>query len=184
MAEFDPATSAAMLAQLDAYHTQVGRVAAAWATLDLVVDGLIWKLIEIKPLLGAAITSEIPSVHTKCRCLVVILQLLDGGNAFVRKINRFNEELRPLIENRNRLIHDAWAVADNAEEISQITKAITGKEITVGFTAAEFENLEQHNRQVWNKIRAIIAINSDVEDWLVPSPRKWLRPLDGITIGP
>lgn len=174
--------SAEMIAQLDAYHIEVGRIASIWASLELVVDLLIWKMLKVNGIFGACVTSQIPSIHTKCRCLVALFELYDGSKNFAAAINKFNGAVRSTAEKRNRIIHDAWAIGAS-KEVSQITKAIKGKSVELGFTTQEFEGMSNLKKEISAHILELHKLSGEVADWLATSPKILREPIPNITLG-
>jgi hypothetical protein len=167
----------------DPYFEYLGRIVSSYSILDFCADRILWQLAEVKPILGAAITSQIPSIHTKCRAIIAILTLLDGSKEFIDEINRFNADVRHIIETRNRLVHDAWVKAPNTGP-GQFRETIIGKNIHYGFTEGDLKAMDKAYLEILNYVTRLDAIRKKIDAWLSASPRKWLQPLSDIPSRP
>jgi hypothetical protein len=173
--------SAQMIAALDPYHMQVGRIASQWAALDHAIDQAIWKLAEISPALGACITTQLTSTATRLRVMWALLLLRDGSDPLINKLEKFNAKMYVVLEKRNRAVHDPWCQLDSGE-VGQIKITLDNKrnltlaEVPVGLEVV-FNDLTTISRQ----LRNFITLSAEITSWLETSPQKWREPLPQIS---
>jgi hypothetical protein len=169
--------SAQMIAALDPYHMQVGRIASQWAALDHAIDQAIWKLAEISPALGACITTQLTSTATRLRVMWALLLLRDGSDPLIKKLEKFNAKMYVALEKRNRAVHDPWCQLDSGE-VGQIKIALNNKrnltlaEVPIGLEVV-FNDLTIISR----RLRNFITLSAEITSWLEISPQKWREPL-------
>lgn len=92
------------------HYDLVGKVAAAWATLDLNLDVTISMLTGLNNWETACITSQFASHYPKLRAIVALCKLKGLSNETIAGLNKFAGNLGDLTERRNRAVHDAWIV--------------------------------------------------------------------------
>jgi hypothetical protein len=90
------------------YANLIAHVASSWATLEYYVADSIWQLAELKPAIGACITTQIFGLGGKFAALLALLKLRQAPESLITKVNKFTETVRGPQERRNRIIHDAW----------------------------------------------------------------------------
>lgn len=103
-------------------RTQViGHICSVWASLEHEIDQEIWWLSGLtkEPLIGACITNEIVSVHTKLKILANLCRARDASPHLLKKANKFNNELYSVSDQRNRAIHDPWEWDPNIQHTGQ-----------------------------------------------------------------
>ena len=88
----------------------VGTITALWAQLEAFVDYVIWEIVDAPHGLIAAVTSQVGSTHAKFRVLLSLLDTMEASESLKKKVRVFDSEMNPLLEKRNRAVHDDWVV--------------------------------------------------------------------------
>lgn len=74
------------------------------------VSVAIWALADVRPAIGACITSQIFTLRSKLDALLSLSKLRKVDESIIKKINRFADDSRGGQEIRNRIIHDQWLI--------------------------------------------------------------------------
>jgi len=90
------------------YADCIARVANVWARLEYDVSVAIWALADVRPAIGACITSQVFTLRSKLDALLALAKLRRVDGAIIREINKFADDARGGQEIRNRIIHDQW----------------------------------------------------------------------------
>jgi len=90
------------------YADCIARVATVWARLEYDVSVSIWALADVRPAMGACITSQVFTLRGKLDALLSLAKLRKIDAAIIKKINKFADDVRGGQEIRNRIIHDQW----------------------------------------------------------------------------
>lgn len=93
---------------IPAYADCIARVASVWARLEYDVSASIWALADVRPAMGACITSQIFTLRGRLDALLALAKLRRLDAAIIKKINKFADDVRGGQEIRNRIIHDQW----------------------------------------------------------------------------
>jgi hypothetical protein len=128
----------------DAHFASVGKVVSAWAILEVLMDGLIWKLADVSTLNGACITAQIPNSARRLDAIISLIHLHNGSKDLVRRFNKFSEKVRELQLKRNRVIHDPWVFDSTGSPMRFEISA--SKSLELGFkgvTTAETNKLAE-----------------------------------------
>ena len=86
----------------------IARVASVWARLEYDVSAVTWELADVRPALGACLTSQIFTLQNRLAALLALAKLRQLDPAIIKRINKFSEEVRVGQEIRNRIVHDQW----------------------------------------------------------------------------
>jgi hypothetical protein len=87
------------------HFSATGHVAANWAMLEFLIDQVIWKLAGLDPEPGACLTAQFPSIHSRMRALIALLQLKGADKALIKEANIFVSDASPIAIHRNRIVH-------------------------------------------------------------------------------
>ena len=90
------------------YADCIARVASVWSRLEYDVNIAIWKLADVRPAMGACMTSQIYTLRGRLDALLALAKLRRVSDPIIKKINKFGEDSRSGQEIRNRIIHDQW----------------------------------------------------------------------------
>jgi hypothetical protein len=99
-----------------------------WAYLEYYVSASIWALAEVRPIIGACMTAQMFSLHSKLDGLLAIMKLRQVPQGLLDRVNKFHSAVRDAQEARNRLAHDLWFV-DNFDPSKMGKLRITAQRI-------------------------------------------------------
>jgi hypothetical protein len=106
---------------LEPHFILVGRVAAAWAALEHLINGTIWSLAEVSPHIGICMTSQFTTVQSRARALLSLFRWRGGDEALAKKVNKFlTNEVDPLGQERNRIVHDPLGIIEAEQLIVRV----------------------------------------------------------------
>lgn len=168
--------------KLDPYHMMVGRIASSYAAFELILDNTIWHLANIQPGLGVCITSQIGNVHAKVRAVSALLNVFEGTDPLIKQLNKLSDDARGAIDERARVVHDAWTVTD-AGDIAQIANAIIGRTATLEARSGDMVRL---NKTLTDLGALMIRANDlyhEIKKAVSPSKDKWRKPPPDVTVG-
>jgi hypothetical protein len=97
---------------LPAYAHLIAEAANRWAYLEFLINQAIWALAELKPAIGACLTSQLYTFPAKMNALVSLMKLRRVSEKLLKKTNKFASNARAALDARNRAVHDVW-VNDN-----------------------------------------------------------------------
>jgi hypothetical protein len=128
----------------DAYMAAIGRVSAAWATLDLQIDLAIADVAQVPQFLGACITSQIFSTPSKLTALGGLMRAHGMPEHRVRWLNDFHDKTHALGRKRNRAVHDAIMIGGSTGTIYRMTATLDERrEVAFGVSPSNFDELEK-----------------------------------------
>ena len=182
MDEIDRETSDKMMAALDQCNVLIGRVASRWAALEHRFDHMIWKLAEVEPALGACITTQLGGIHSRIKVLVALLGLRNGSEVVIKDINKLSASIHGELEQRNRIVHDVWAVT-KALEVTQIRVAIMKNQLALQEVPVSLDELRGTWEAIGRRHASLEPIEQAIDALLEPSPNKWREPLPQIFLG-
>jgi hypothetical protein len=88
-------------------HAQaLGTAVMAWSDLEFEIDYAIWDLMDSPQALSACLTAQMISPIPKLNALQSLVRLYQFGKKLEDKLATFSGSIGPLIERRNRMIHD------------------------------------------------------------------------------
>ncbi len=93
------------------YLTLVGDIATQFAAFESVVDETIWTIANLNRRMGACITSQIISVHTKFRILRALLHEVEAQPSINQQLNDLEERARKNSDHRNKYVHSPMGLA-------------------------------------------------------------------------
>lgn len=154
--------------QKDHYAT-VGAFVGNWAALDAMITTAIWQIGEIEDEIGACLTSQIYTLDGKFKALVAVLNVRGGLGGVVTSVNKFHEELRPLSNYRNRLIHDPLFFKQDTGEPQRLQIA-ADKKLVMGYEDEPTENVLSQAGKVAEAIGKFETIIQPALDRFPPLP--------------
>lgn len=98
----------------------IGKAASDWATLEFLMNNLIWTLADVPPAYGACLTAQIYSIDGRIKALLSLLELRKADKTSMGRVKKFADAVRGPAEKRNRLVHDPWGFGINTGEPSKI----------------------------------------------------------------
>jgi hypothetical protein len=104
----DPAKLMRMVGLPPQHYAAIGKVAANWSALELIVDSACWELAGVGDEPGVCLTSQVAGIQRKLDALTALLRLREKPEVLIKDINKFSDRARALAERRNRVVHDPW----------------------------------------------------------------------------
>lgn len=102
------------------HYKEIGKVAANWAVLELLVGSALWRIAQVNDYEGACLTAQIPNMARRIDALAALVKVRGGSKGIVTKINKFGEDTFGLNEQRNRIVHDPWYIDRVTGEIQRL----------------------------------------------------------------
>jgi hypothetical protein len=93
---------------LPAYAQLIADGANRWAYLEYYINSSIWLLADLRPAIGACLTSQMYTLNAKLSGLLALLKLRKAPQELLDRINKFASQSRDALEARNRMVHDVW----------------------------------------------------------------------------
>jgi hypothetical protein len=88
----------------------LGKVSNELSLLEYYVNQTIWALLHVKPTLGACITAQIIPIAGRMDALETLAVARGISDKLVNEIRSFAGKAKGLGQERNRVLHDTWAV--------------------------------------------------------------------------
>jgi hypothetical protein len=92
------------------YADCIARVASIWARLEYDISVSIWQLADVRPALGACMTSQIYTLGGRLDALLSLAKLRNVPEGIIKGISKFADDSRDGQEIRDRIIHDQWVL--------------------------------------------------------------------------
>jgi hypothetical protein len=124
----------------DEHFCAIGKVADAWATLELWINRAIWELMDVEQRAGACVTAHIGSFGARIRALIALIALRGGDDKVIKTLNKFCTDAEGLGRQRNRVIHDAWFGQQGTRNPHQFV-ATADRKLDFGFKPVPTEDL-------------------------------------------
>jgi hypothetical protein len=103
------------------YADCIARMSSSWARLEYDINASIWLLADMRPALGACVTSQIYTINGRLSALLSLAKLRGLDAKILKKINKFCEEVRAGQTIRNRVMHDMWLLdKSHPEQMGQL----------------------------------------------------------------
>ncbi len=143
----------------DEHTALIGRVAEAWAQLEFHIDYGIWHLANTHQQLAACITAQFQAVHPRLRAFIALVQIRNGSQATVDKLNSFQGNVSGLVEKRNRCVHDPRFKNKRTGEISRLQ--ITAKpKVEFDFLPEPANQLQATIDQIYERTTEFIRLRN------------------------
>ena len=149
----------------------IGRVASTWSELEFSIDRLIWELAEVEQMYGACITSQLGSIHARFRSLKALTRLRGIGGPTFKKLNRLSDKAQALLQKRNRIVHDPWAVGSKDGLVYRLQISIDSG-LEFGFTPAPLEEVHQVHQKITNLIHEFLDLKDAILAELSSLPQR------------
>ncbi|THD42657.1 MAG: hypothetical protein E7774_14985 [Bradyrhizobium sp.] len=123
-----------------AHYSAIGKVAANWAALEMLINSAIWQIGEIPDEIGGCITSQFFTFDTKIKALIAVLGVRGNFNKTIAALNKFHDRSRGAAQKRNRTVHDPW-VGDFKTGIPQRLEITADKKLVSGYKPITTDDL-------------------------------------------
>jgi hypothetical protein len=114
----------------DEHFEAIGRVAEAWAAVEMLIDTCCWELAGVRPNIAACFTAQVIGPGRKLDALISLVKVQGGGDAVIRSLNKFATKSQGLAERRNRVVHDVWLPSLEGPQRYEVTAK---KVLRIGF---------------------------------------------------
>ena len=94
---------------MEAHYAAIGKIAAAWAHFEHVIQWAIWGLAGMDSLKGPCVTTQIGNSARMIDAVIALLRENKAEEEYIKPLLKFAEEVGHLQRKRNRIIHDPWA---------------------------------------------------------------------------
>jgi hypothetical protein len=99
-------------ASADRHFAAIGRVASNWAYFELVIDDWCFRIADINRSIGSCFTTQVIGPSRKVDAFIALAGLFAPSSSIIGKLHEFaHDQIMPLSERRNRVVHDPWFVA-------------------------------------------------------------------------
>jgi hypothetical protein len=159
----------------DEHFCAIGKVADAWATLELYINRAIWELMDVEQAIGACTTANVSSFNLKMNTLVALLAYRGAPEANIKTFNKFSENASGLARQTNRILHDAWFGQKGTRSPYQFI-VTADKKIELGFKAVPTDDLYTLKSKIHDKCNKFLTAMHDVRQVLPDfSPTRFER---------
>ena len=159
----------AVQAKIDAaenHFAAIGKVAEAWAAVELTIDMGVWRLAGVEEQFGACVTSQIAGGARKLDAFISLAKLRGADDKLTKRINKFAETARQLQERRNRVVHDPWIFHDeDGPQRYEVSARRIAKMDLIPVPTTAVLALAQEIEGLWNDLLDI----SEITDTLASS---------------
>jgi hypothetical protein len=142
----------------DEHFAAIGRVAEAWASLELLIDAACWKLAGLEGDVGVCLTSQVSGHARKLDAYVALMRLRGADDAAIKQMNKLAEKARGIAEQRNRVVHDPW-MARGALDVPHRMEASARKVAVLKLVPMLTEEVQQLIGvidELWSEFSAIM----------------------------
>ena len=140
----------------DEHFCAIGKVADAWATLELYINRAIWELMDVEQAIGACTTANVSSFNLKMNTLVALLAYRGAPEANIKTFNKFSENASGLARQRNRFLRDAWFGQKGTRSPYQFI-VTADKKIELGFKAVPTDDLYTLKSKIHDKCNKFLT---------------------------
>lgn len=151
------------------FYAKIGRVAAEWAHLEHTLDTIIWDLSGIDPVKGACITAQVTGARGRYNVLTALGKLKGLKGDTIKRINVLMNDTFGIQEQRNRIVHDAWFIDTNRNQITQ-HRSMPVKNPAFGFEDVSDQGIDLLISKIHLMVEDAIALRTLISDELEPSP--------------
>lgn len=145
----------------DATLREIGRIATTWAKFEHWVDQAIWILAEVQPRRGAAMTSQIGSIHGKFRSLLALMMEAGRPEPALKIARQITERTAAVVVQRNLFAHGPLDMGANFDtrtfDVYLRRVRIHGKSLELDTEVITIDELDKANT-------AISALYKDLMD--------------------
>jgi hypothetical protein len=159
----------------DEHYAAIGRAADKWSDLEFEIDRTIWNLLRVKHPLGACLTGQMYSALNKMRALIALVNLYELSDTIPTALNKLTADIGPLIEKRNRTVHDKRMVHAGTSEVVRF-QATGDRKLKFGPQPETIDSLYEFCNDAEALRRRFLEIAAQIESETLTSGGK-LKPL-------
>ena len=144
------------------FYGLVGRVAAEWAHLEHMLDLIIWELAQFDSQRASCVTGQMVGHAPRLRAIMA-LGIARGLNPkLIERANTLMGKIGGLAPKRNRIVHDAWYLADGADLPAQF-KSISEKDNTFGLRPIDKTEIDKIIGDIRKRFDEVVTLRRDVQ---------------------
>ena len=162
----------------------VGRIANAWAALELAIDRVTWSLAKVPDMYGACMTAQMLSINSKWGAMMALSELRGVSENTIKKWKTFkSKKISPMQERRNRVVHDTRMIKDETQQIERLQITAQG-DLIFGFQEETMRSLHATRKDIEALIYEFQKMRDDLAIELQTLPEKSPRQLFRISHNP
>ena len=151
------------------FSAYIQRIATDWGALEFHINECIWWLANVRPGLGACITSQIYTLDGRLNALLALLKLRRAPQSLIDNLNRLWERAREPAEIRNRTLHDPWATGIYTGQVRRL-EITARRTLKFGFKDIKIESLKNDHEKVRACVFSFLAFRNEVKAALPSLP--------------
>jgi hypothetical protein len=152
-------------------YALVGLIAAETARIEQMLDGAIWDLAALMPVVGACITGQMVGAFPRYSALFQLAHLSELPAKILDEIKKQMGVSNEVAEKRNRAIHDPWYVEDETGEPHQY-RGRTKKDLNFGPHPVSVDQLKDDLAFIRNHKERVRNLRNEIYLKLRPSLEK------------
>ena len=94
------------------HYAAIGRVIAAWAYFETIIDYWIHKFADVDTHAGTCLTGQMVGFRPRFDAFTALVFHRGASAKWIKIINSFKTDAQGLSEQRNRMTHDVWDLKD------------------------------------------------------------------------
>lgn len=154
------------------HYAAVGRIAAAWASLESTLDAEIRQLLDAKPKECACVTAQMMGAAPRLKAIRALCEIKGASSTLLNKLNDYLNRTYTVAEKRNRVVHDPYYVDVNSGQVSQF-EVTAQKKLAYGYKPTSLPELEKTLKEIRDHHdRFILVIRKRIYDELRAPPDK------------
>jgi hypothetical protein len=144
------------------YAEKIAEAANRFAYLEYIVNSTIWLVADVRPAIGACLTSQMYTMNAKLSALLSLLKLRGADKKIIDALNKFSSNVRDAADARNRVAHDLW-MHDDADHSKMGKLRITAdKTLNYSMEMVSVAELQNSVRIINKRLREAADIKSSI----------------------
>jgi hypothetical protein len=154
------------------HYSVVGRIAAAWASLESTLDTEIYQLLGASPKKCACITAQMLGAAPRLKAIRALCELQGASKSLLGKLNEYLNKTYSIAERRNRVVHDPYFVDGSSGQVNQF-ETTANKKLNYGYKPTSLPEMELTLKEIReHHDRFILIIRKRIYDELRAPPDK------------
>jgi hypothetical protein len=158
----------------------IAHAANSWAYLEYYINVSIWALAGVAPAPGACMTSQIYTINARLDSLVALMKLRRVDDDLIKRVNKFQGNVRGAQDLRNRIVHDLWFNDSHAPNNMGKLRITASRDLKFGIDSITLETMKTDLLRI-EKQRIEASAIRDAIDAAIPAlpeiPRHELHPI-------
>ena len=145
---------------MESHYAAIGKVTAAWAGFEHVIQFAIWGLAGVDPSRGACVTTQIGNSDRMMDAVISLLRQNGIPEKSIKPLIKFADEVGVKQRKRNRIIHDPWAFRVPTgepfrEEMSAKKRLVND---LISTPTKELEDFEEQIRKLIARFEELLSV--------------------------